>query len=498
MQTTPSPLPAARSDGAGITRIAEQALDDARASGVSRLMGFGLSLGGADPLAIVSAMETPGEPRFFWTHPAAGFCLAAGGAAQRLRAQGSNRFEDIAAQITQAFSGWGSAPAGDDAEGGPERGAKRGLAGGPFAIGGFSFFDRMEGEEWADFQPAELIVPQWTAVKRGGICEGWISLLVTPEADREALQKQAEAIAKRLESAASQGQAPPAPVPNGIHAGVPAALPTGPGEKERAHWIDSVRAASGRIRAGELDKVVLARVMDLQWASTPSPYPILAGLRANYPDCYTFLFDPGAGKVFLGASPERMARFGGGKIELAALAGTVPRGADASSDDAHGRYLLANPKEREEHKIVVEDIVEAVRGLGRIEFPESPQVVKLNNLQHLATPITLTPDSPQHPIGLLGRLHPTAAVGGRPREAAFRLIGEFESFERGWYGSPIGWMNAGGEGEFAVSLRSGLLDGDRLRLFAGGGIMADSEPEREFEETRIKFQPLLSALNGTR
>ena len=180
----------------------------------------------------------------------------------------------------------------------------------------------------------------------------------------------------------------------------------------------------------------------------------------------------------LGASPERMARFGEGKIELAALAGTVPRGADPISDAAHGRYLLANPKEREEHRIVVEDIVEAVRGLGRVEIPATPQVVKLNNLQHLSTPITLFPNTPQHPIALLGRLHPTAAVGGRPRETAFRLIGEFERFERGWYGSPIGWMNAGGKGEFAASLRSGLRDGRRFLRRAGGALLPVAEPAR--------------------
>ena len=519
MQTPSSTLPPAQADRPGIFRIAEQALDDARSSGRPRLLGFGLPLGRADPLAVLSAMEAAGEPRFFWALPAAGFSLAAGGAARRLQARGKNRFEDIAAQVTQAFSGWGRTAPGGEMDGGPSGGPdggpdgeinggpdgeiNGGPGGGPYAIGGFSFFDRIEGEEWADFQPAELIVPEWTAVKQNGHCRGWISLLVTPEASREDLRNRAAAIVKRLESAASQGKAPPAPVPNGIHAGIhsgggqAAAQRPGQAESGRAHWIDSVRSVSGRIREGQLDKVVLARVMDLQYPSRPSPYPILANLRANYPECYTFLFDPGKGKVHLGASPERMARFGEGKIELAALAGTVPRGADPISDAAHGRYLLANPKEREEHRIVVEDIVEAVRGLGRVEFPATPQVVKLNNLQHLSTPITLFPNTPQHPIALLGRLHPTAAVGGRPRETAFRLIGEFERFERGWYGSPIGWMNARGEGEFAVSLRSGLLDGSRLRLFAGGGIMGDSEPEREYEETRIKFQPLLSALNGT-
>ena len=504
MQTPSSTLPAAQADSPGIFRIAEKALNEARANGRPRLLGFGLPLGGADPLAILSAMEAKGEPRFFWEHPAAGFTLAAGGAAHRLRARGKDRFEEIAAQVTQVFNGWGdSAPSG-----GPDTEQGGGPGIGPYAIGGFSFFDRMEGEEWADFQPAELIVPEWTAVKQDGHCRGWISLLVMPEADREDIHGRAATLAKRLEAAASRGKVFPVPLRDGIHTGMregihaegddPGAKQNpGQAESSRTHWINSVRSVSGRIREGQLDKVVLARVMDLQCPSRPSPYPILAALRANYPECYTFLFDPGEGKVYLGASPERMARFGEGKIELAALAGTVPRGADPSSDAAHARYLLDNPKEREEHRIVVEDIVEAVRGLGRVEFPETPQVVKLNNLQHLSTPITLFPNTPQHPIALLGKLHPTAAVGGRPRETAFRLIGEFEQFERGWYGSPIGWMNARGEGEFAVSLRSGLLDGNRLRLFAGGGIMADSEPEREYEETRIKFQPLLSALNGT-
>jgi isochorismate synthase len=225
----------------------------------------------------------------------------------------------------------------------------------------------------------------------------------------------------------------------------------------------------------------------------------LARLRAAYPDCYTFLSDPGAGRAFVGATPERLARMDPGTVTLGALAGTFPRGATPAADAALKRLMLENPKEREEHAIVVDAIRAALAGLGRLDIPDEPEVRAFKNVWHLFTPVFLTPSARVSLLSLVERLHPTPAVGGLPREAALEAVRRLETFDRGWYGAPLGWLNGRGEGEFAVALRAGLVSTDSaqsgsVRLIAGGGIVADSDPEREFEETRIKFQPMLGAL----
>jgi isochorismate synthase len=221
---------------------------------------------------------------------------------------------------------------------------------------------------------------------------------------------------------------------------------------------------------------------------------MLGRLRRDYPNCFSFLIDPGQSQVFLGATPERLLKTQNGTFHLDALAGTVPRGSGAEADQALGQTLLSSPKERQEHAIVVDDIVELLSPFGEVSFPDEPELKALANVWHLFTPITLRPDKPVSLLTLVKRLHPTSAVGGMPREAAFALIHRMEDFDRGWYGSPVGWLNGRGHGEFAVALRTGTIAGNRVRLFAGGGIVAESDPEQEYEETQVKFQPLLSAL----
>jgi menaquinone-specific isochorismate synthase len=431
-----------------------------------------------DPLTAVSALAQPGVYRFFWEHPSSGFALAAGDCALALEGDGPERFKNVAEPLDALMAG---------AEGESAAGEPPAL---PYAVGGFSFFDQLAAPDWLGFKPAQMVLPRWVLVREGtgerptGQSAVLQAALAPGAAPEPAARRMASDLARLRQTA--RASARPQPEPTGIRWADQAG--------ERGRWVESVRAARGAIRAGELRKVVLARIRDLVCAPAPSAETMLGRLRSAYPNCYSFLVDAGTERVFLGATPERLARQEHGRVLLGALAGTMPRGAGPQADEALAQALLNSPKERQEHAIVVEAILEAVAPLGTVHRPEGPRLRRYTNVQHLFTPITLAPSAPLSLLMLVGRLHPTPAVGGYPRARALDIIRSTEDFDRGWYAGPVGWLNGAGRGEFAVALRSGLIQGGRVRLFAGGGIVAESDPEREYEETQIKFQPLLAAL----
>ncbi len=180
---------------------------------------------------------------------------------------------------------------------------------------------------------------------------------------------------------------------------------------------------------------------------------------------------------------------------LAAIAGSIARGTTPGADGALARALLASAKDRHEHELVVRAIRDSIAPLcDRLDVPEAPQVLALANVQHLLTPITAHLAARCRLLDLVDRLHPTPAVAGHPRAAALHELRERERIERGWYAGPVGWMNLDGDGELAVAIRSALLSGNQATLYAGAGIVAGSDPEAELAETRLKLQPLLSAL----
>jgi isochorismate synthase len=245
---------------------------------------------------------------------------------------------------------------------------------------------------------------------------------------------------------------------------------------------------------GRLDKVVLARRVDLRSPVELDVPNALRRLAASAPESTVYAFRR-AGRTFLGATPERLVRVEGRRFRTAAIAGTIGRGADEAEDERLARDLLASEKDREEHAIVVHYIRALLAPLAEsLSVAPQPEVMRLRFVQHLATEIAGTlPDN----AGLLAlgeRLHPTPAVGGDPRDAALAMIDEHEGFDRGWYAGPVGWMNGAGDGELCVALRCGIVDRTRATLFAGCGIVADSDPGREWEESRIKLRAVVSAL----
>jgi menaquinone-specific isochorismate synthase len=246
-------------------------------------------------------------------------------------------------------------------------------------------------------------------------------------------------------------------------------------------WLDAVDRAVRRIRAGDVEKVVLARDR-LVYSDEPFDLgALVTRLRERFPDCYTFRV---AGLV--GASPELLIRRSGDRLGSLVLAGTARRGAGDADDQRIGDDLLASAKD-----LAVRATLEPLT--ARLDVEDTPHLLRLANVQHLATSVTGTLLSPVDALALAERLHPTAAVGGTPTARALELIAELETIDRGRYAGPVGWVDAAGDGELAIALRCAQIDGARGRLFAGAGIVGDSLPESELEETRLKLRAMQSA-----
>jgi isochorismate synthase len=222
----------------------------------------------------------------------------------------------------------------------------------------------------------------------------------------------------------------------------------------------------------------------------------LVRLRERYRNCTIFAVRDGD-DCFLGATPEMLVQRQGSRIRADCLAGSAPRGATPAEDEALAAALLADDKERREHALVTEGLRDSLAGLcDDVHIAQTPTVRKMANVQHLHTPVEATVTGDRHILEFVERLHPTAAVAGLPRERSLCLIREQEGFSRGWYAGPIGWLDADGNGEFAVALRSALVRGNKAVLYAGCGIVQGSDPDREYEESRIKLEAMLWALSG--
>ena len=268
-------------------------------------------------------------------------------------------------------------------------------------------------------------------------------------------------------------------------------------------WTEIVERALALIHQGHFEKVVLARALDVLADRNFDPFQVLHVLRCEYPECISFLLDYGVGKTFLGATPEVVLQFQAQSDRLwlrsDAVAGSIERGKTVQEDLMLGDRLLNSEKDMREHQIVIRSICDRLQSMGAAIDPQAEtSLLRLSNVQHLYTPITAQIDDSDWLIALdiLQQLHPTAAVGGEPRDRAVCFMQQWEACDRGWYAAPIGWLNGNGEGTFGVGIRAGYIQGDRARIFAGAGIVANSQVENEQSETTIKFAALLKALGA--
>jgi len=337
------------------------------------------------------------------------------------------------------------------------------------AVGGFAYHpDRDPQGAWSGFPALLFRVPALAVMRRRGRT---FVVAATPEAE------------DLLDLAASPVRAPAA-----------RRLDVTPVRNPLA-WTAAVQTAVARLRAGEAQKAVLAREVMARGDGVVSAGMVVRGLRAAYPSCFTYLVTGADGTAFAGASPELLIRRAGRHAFSQPMAGSVARGGNDAEDERLASELSASQKDVAEHRLVSQFVVEALRPFTATITAGEPEVARFTNIQHLATNVSAelrdpTPDV----LTLAAALHPTPAVGGWPRRAADALIDDLEAMERGWYAGAVGWIDGRGDGEFAVALRCGLLWEDGARLYAGVGVMPDSDPARELEETELKFKALLTAL----
>jgi salicylate biosynthesis isochorismate synthase/menaquinone-specific isochorismate synthase len=428
-----------------------------------------------DPTATVAASRGAGEPWFAFEQPDRDrTALAALGCAAVLEATGPGRFAAVAAE----WRALASSAACD------EPGGARGA--GPVAVGGFAFApDGAGAPHWTGYPPASLHVPEVALHRRGEEVRLTLAAVAHPDDHPDDLLDRLAARVAALREA-------PLPLldPDPAHrVRVVSAMPP-------RHYEEAVARAVERIRAGALDKVVLAREVQVH-AGAPHDAAALVGvLREAFPQCHVVAVGRGEA-TFLAASPELLVRREGLRAGTLALAGSTRRSADPAVDDHLGEQLLRSEKDREEQAIVTRRIVRALEphSVWVTAAPE-PVVVKMANIQHLATPIRAQLARPVGAVELAGLLHPTPAVGGEPLVAAEPLIPALEGLDRGWYAGPVGWTDADEDGEFCVALRCALLTGGVARCYAGVGVVRDSDPAAELAETEVKLEALLPVLAG--
>ena len=419
-----------------------------------------------DLSAVVMASRRAAEDRYFcFEQPdRGGFALATLGTAAVVAAEGADRFAAVAREC-RAF-GHGALIDAD----------------GPRWVGGFAFApEGGSSPEWRSLEPAQLVLPEVTLFRQDGEARMTLTAVVDGAAD---------GIATRLIRRAASLRADPMPLldPHPVErARVASAAPP-------EHFEAAIVRATERMAAGELTKVVLAREVRVHAPHPIDPAPVYDGLRTVFPSCYCYLVGTPE-LAFVGASPELLVRRDGARAQTVALAGTRRRSADPSVDRHLGEQLLSSPKDREEQAIVTRRIERTLDPVSVwVAAADEPVLVKVHNVQHLATPIRAQLADPVAAVELAGRLHPTPAVGGEPADKALPMIPALEGLDRGWYAGPVGWTDLAEDGEFCVALRCALLRGSVAHLYAGEGIVADSEPAQELEANEAKLQALLPLL----
>ncbi|MFD2656012.1 isochorismate synthase [Gracilibacillus thailandensis] len=354
---------------------------------------------------------------------------------------------------------------------------------GPIAFGGFPFdADEKVAELWKSFNGSQFRVPTFLLTIESN--QTFLTTTAYVEQGSNVDQLAAELITRKNQLLYAQE---PTYQENNIvlkH------------EVDPIQWKKLVKQATSTIDSEKVDKIVLARELQIEFGDSCDIGLVLDQLRNTQENSFIFAWEKES-VCFIGATPERLVKVDQQQLFSTCLAGTAPRGKTKEEDNQLGEQLLHDQKNRNEHQIVVDMIKDAVSSFAKyVEIPDQPILYPLKNLQHLFTPVQAELDQGYTLLDVVEKLHPTPALCGFPRESSLDFIRKFEQLERGWYGAPIGWFDQYFDGEFAVAIRSGLVSGDKASLFAGCGVVQDSDPEIEYQETSIKFTPMLQALGG--
>lgn len=447
----------------------------ARAGRRRRLVSLTVPIEIPDPVAAVAASRLADDRWFLWEQPERrGFAVAALGSACEAVARGHRRFADVSESCAAVMRN-----RIDDEPTELPTGA------GPIWVGGFAFSEQGCGSsQWSSFPPALMVLPELSLSRVDGRTLMTINAIAGQADDGVTISRLSSRVA------ALRADQLPLADPHPTATSKIASVET-PG-----HYEDAVASAVEQIRSGAMSKVVLAREVEVTAPSAHDPAAIFRIIREHFPSCFCFCCGTPEG-AFVGASPELLVRRSGAGLATAPLAGSTRRSADPAVDAHLGEQLLRSAKNRHEHEVVVKRIERALRRHAVwVESAPEPEVIKVANIQHLATPIHAQLSEPHSAIELAGILHPTPAVGGEPAQAAADAIERLEPFDRGWYAGPVGWMDSLDDGEFCVALRSALLRDRSARLYAGAGIVDDSDPAAELAETELKLDALLPLIAG--
>ena len=436
-----------------------------------QIASIALEIEQIDPLVVFDKLGQSNKLNFYWENRGQEEAIAALDAVTKLTISGKQRFYEAEVFIRDCLQNIIYFPHTNL------------VSSQPYFFCSFSFFDKIIKQADYPFPSATVFLPRWQVSLKNNRCVLIANITINVGVN---IQEILQTLKAKIEIIQSQKYYS---YNSDSQPRFSKKLVANPDKFKR-----SVASALQAIEFNKLTKVVLADTLAVKSDTTFNLFESLNNLRQLHPNCYVFSTSNGKGQNFIGASPERLISVRNQQLITDALAGSAPRGKTPQEDAANANRLLNSDKERHEHLLVIDFITQRLSELGLLPQIQAPRLRQLSNIQHLWTPIQAIVPSRVHPLRIVAQLHPTPAVAGADRNIACAEIRRYESFERGLYAAPLGWVDAKGNCEFIVGIRSALIDGKSARLYAGAGIVAGSDPDRELAEIQLKLQALLKAL----
>ena len=438
-----------------------------------KIASLTLEIASVDPLSVLQQYSQSDRLHFYAEKREQRWSVVAIDAALRYEGNGSQRFIESQNFIQTGLDQLIVSRAIEDSEAAPR------------FFCNFTFFDE-NSDSRSCFSAATIFLPELQVIRSGDRSFVSVNLQVDSDSNIEVLAEKAERHFQIVQSIQVDILALSYPVSDLFKQWK---------ITDTYSFPHAVKTALDRIEQNQFSKVVLAHAVDVVSRLPFQPERSLYHLRQRYPDCYVFSVGNGNGQSFIGASPERLLSIRNQRLMTDALAGSARRGRTVAEDQQLALHLLDNDKEQREHRVVLDFIAETLTDFGLVpQYAATPTLLQLSNIQHLHTPIQAMLPIDRHPLEILAALHPTPAVAGMPRAIACEQIRQSEQFGRSLYAAPIGWVDAADNAEFLVGIRSALLEGNQARLYAGAGIVAGSDPQKELAEVQLKLQALLQAL----
>jgi menaquinone-specific isochorismate synthase len=456
-----------------LLKFFQKCLQEAKKDQHFKIASISLVVPHIDPLALLESIYQPTQYHFYLEHPVEKEAIVGIESILSKTFTGAKRFQQargfaqhilkhtiVIGHLDQPFSG-------------------------PNFLSAFTFFDQTKKN--ATFSPATLFVPRLQIARKHGVYTAVVNVLITPLSNVETLTQKVWDAHQKFSSFNHHR------VKN-TNSSFSQELKIK--EKGGEHFfINAVKSALKSINSQKYEKIVLARAFNITAKQPFHPIDTLNQLRSIYSSSYCFSFSNQNKQCFMGATPELLVRIYNNQLKTEAIAGSAPRGIHASHDAYLAKTLLENPKNCTEHQIVVDGIIRQLKAISiNPQTTTPPQLLQLSNVQHLRSSIHATIPLPIHIMDIVASLHPTPAIAGSPKETVLNEIQRIENFERGLYGGTIGYFDARGNGKYIVAIRSALINGKRAQVYAGSGIIAGSEPDKEKQETDLKLKTILHNL----